>query len=377
MESSLNIISILLFFGAFQGVLLSLALFTIKRENRIPNRILAVILLIFSFTIGIHTASHSLDSFNFPNHDNILLLPGFLFGPLLFLYVRTLTIPGARLKRYDLLHFLPFVVCASVVLPFYYIYLRNSNVTAEKVEIHQLLGTFVILHVITYIVLAIKLLHNHTANIKRAFSSIEKINLKWLRFLIAGFIIIWLTASIFEANIIHYETFDFVWLIVCIFMYLIGYKALKQPEIFSGIRREDLIYEGLIRKKYKKSTLTPEKARKLLEKLKNSMETEKPYLDSTITLPVLAKKLCSSTHHLSQVINENFHQNFYEFINGYRVEEAKDLIAQPQNKHVNLASLGLDAGFNSISSFNAAFKKHTGMTPSQYRDSLPKLSQNT
>jgi len=105
------------------------------------------------------------------------------------------------------------------------------------------------------------------------------------------------------------------------------------------------------------------------------MVSEKPFLDSDITLPNLAKRLAISTHHLSQVINDKLQKNFFEFVNYYRVEEAKENIAEPANHNLNLAEIGFDVGFNSISSFNAAFKKHSGTTPSQYRErSL--LSQN-
>jgi AraC-like DNA-binding protein len=86
-----------------------------------------------------------------------------------------------------------------------------------------------------------------------------------------------------------------------------------------------------------------------------------------LTLNSLAEKLSIPSHHLSQIINESLRQNFFEFVNTHRVEEAKKLLLDPANRHLNLAEIGYEAGFNSVSSFNAVFKKFVQMTPSRYQ----------
>jgi AraC-like DNA-binding protein len=97
------------------------------------------------------------------------------------------------------------------------------------------------------------------------------------------------------------------------------------------------------------------------------METDKPFIYSSLKLNQLAKMIGTTPNSLSQVINEESEQNFYDFINGYRIDEAKKMIRDPANAQVTLLSIAYDAGFNSKSAFNAAFKKYTGMTPSQFR----------
>ena len=97
------------------------------------------------------------------------------------------------------------------------------------------------------------------------------------------------------------------------------------------------------------------------------MNKEKPFLESDLTLSGLANKLFITPHELSQVINERLNQNFFEFINHYRVEEAKNMIIDPANKSLKMAVIGFNVGFNSTSAFNTAFKKHTRVTPSQFR----------
>ena len=100
------------------------------------------------------------------------------------------------------------------------------------------------------------------------------------------------------------------------------------------------------------------------------METEKPYLDGKLSLKKVATDLGISTNYLSQVINENLNKNFFDFVNEYRVEMVKEMIIDPSNKNYTLLAIAYDCGFNSKSSFNSIFKKHTGLTPTEYQKSL-------
>jgi len=122
-----------------------------------------------------------------------------------------------------------------------------------------------------------------------------------------------------------------------------------------------------IKNKYANSTLNPEKKKKYIRKLNHFMKKEKPYLNSNLTIRQLAKKLNIPQKHLSQIINENFNQNFNDFVNKYRIKEAKLQILNPGNNHLDLFSIAMEVGFNSKSSFNNAFKKHAGITPSEFR----------
>ena len=100
------------------------------------------------------------------------------------------------------------------------------------------------------------------------------------------------------------------------------------------------------------------------------METKKPYLQGDLVLPQLAQQLGISANYLSQVINEQLKVNFYDFINGYRVEDAKRLMKNAGQKNINILKIAFDSGFNSKSAFYTAFKKVTSMTPTQYRKTL-------
>lgn len=121
------------------------------------------------------------------------------------------------------------------------------------------------------------------------------------------------------------------------------------------------------RKKYERSGLKEEEAKKILSSLLQYMDEEKPYLDSNLTIYDIAKDLEISRHYVTQVINQKLNKNFYTFINEYRIKEFKNRLANPENGHIKIMALAFESGFNSKSSFNTIFKQLEQITPSEYR----------
>ena len=136
------------------------------------------------------------------------------------------------------------------------------------------------------------------------------------------------------------------------------YKVLKQPQIFSGIEN------GINRKKLSLSRTVTNQYRK---KLSEFMDNHKPYLDPNITLYELSEKVNIPPRSLSEVINNNLGQNFYDYINSYRIKESQQILGDPSSPHRTVLEVLYEVGFNSKSVFNTAFKKCTGMTPSQFK----------
>jgi len=130
--------------------------------------------------------------------------------------------------------------------------------------------------------------------------------------------------------------------------------------------------EGVEQKEesYTKSGLEEEVGKELSNRLVRLMEDQKPFTNSELSLRNLADMLEISPHNLTEVINKYSNKNFYDFVNAYRVEEVKARIRNQENNNYTLLAIGLESGFNSKSSFNSVFKKHTGQTPSQYKKSL-------
>jgi AraC-like DNA-binding protein/uncharacterized membrane protein YgdD (TMEM256/DUF423 family) len=144
-------------------------------------------------------------------------------------------------------------------------------------------------------------------------------------------------------------------------VYALAWLGLTKPEALAGNSSPSPP------RKYERSSLTPERAEESLQKLQHVMTHAKPFTDGELTLPKLAEQIALSPQHLSQLLNERCGQSFSDFVNSYRIAEAKRLLTDPAKKHYSILAIAEEVGFNSKSTFNAAFKKHAGTTPSEFR----------
>ncbi|MEM8889543.1 MAG: helix-turn-helix domain-containing protein [Bacteroidota bacterium] len=128
-------------------------------------------------------------------------------------------------------------------------------------------------------------------------------------------------------------------------------------------RRDELIF--LETKKYKRNKINEEEARAISHQLQDIIENEQLFLDSNLSLQKLSKRLQVSTVKISQTLNEYSNTTFNDYINGYRIAEAKEMIKN--GSPLTLEAISMDCGFNSKSTFYSAFRKQTGMTPSKFR----------
>lgn len=360
------IIDILLFIGAAQGVLLSFVLFSIPRGNRSANRILATLLSLFSIMIFFHSLGEMQGTpQDKSSHEHYVSAIFSLFGPPMFYYARALTEQGFVLRKKDLVHLLPFAILLIVYIVFIFI----SEYMSWIRLLNTLLPWLFMAQIITYLFSILNLLVRHQRNIQVNFSSLEHINLRWLYFLTIGQMIIWPIAFFIEISGGGSHQWNIVWLLISILMYAMGYLGLRQPEIFAGQFIEESLTTSTAKRKYEKSTLSAQDSEIIARKLQELIDRERPYLQSNLSLPDLARHLSISTHHISQVLNERVGKTFFDYINSCRVEEAKRLLKDPKMNHLSIAAIGFDAGFNSLSVFNSVFKKHTNITPSQYRKS--------
>lgn len=167
-------------------------------------------------------------------------------------------------------------------------------------------------------------------------------------------LIIHIKARFYQSYLFYILIFIFIILLVISYVYYKWY-----------IKRQLEKQKQLMR--YSQSNLDEKLAEKINQKLKQSLEKEELYLEANLSLHKLAKIIETKPHYLSQVINQYHHCNFHEFINTYRIKVAKDLLIKTQLK---IEAIAYDSGFNSISTFNVAFKKETGLTPSAFKKSL-------
>jgi AraC-like DNA-binding protein len=359
-----TIIHTLLFIGSAQGLLLSIALLTVPRRNLTANRLLAVLLLLFTILIIMHVRADSLPEYaqnaGSPRHAEIPLL---LFGPLFFLYTRAMTQESFRLAFKDLMHLIPFVLGLALTL-------LAWALQPGDLERRVLGGSILVLmtsQITVYLFFTLRLVMRFQSTIRDTHSSLERISLRWLWFITIAFFVIWPVAFIVELFKEDPDAFDIVWLLIAIFMYLLGYMSLRQREVFGDLPTEEDIAPAAERSRYEKSRLSEEDAAAQYRKLLDLMVSGRLYLDPNLTLSSLAHRMGLSIHHLSQIINQRGGCNFFEFVNTYRVEESRRLLEDSRSEHLTIAAVGFEAGFSSVSSFNSIFKKMSGSTPSQYR----------
>ncbi len=382
----MDIWSLVLLLGAVQGILLAVFLILHKSKPPFPNRILAAFLVVSIFIIASPEIVRKYHA-AFPHLIGSTFTITFLLGPLLFFYVEALNDRACALKKSHLLHLLPFIAGTAYLFPFY---LHDG---AYKIEFFQKVRAeglpvdfFAIwglecLHVIFYFFLALQSIERHASKIKNAFSSVEKINLQWLRKLTMANICIWalffaaFVLYFFKVEIDPFGVMDYAFgYAMSILVYGIGYMGLKQPAIFAGMPLEPPALPDS--KKYERSSLAPDKAQAYARQLAHCMETRQPFKNAELTLQALAAQLAIPPNHLSQVINELFGQNFYDFVNKYRVQEAQKALRDRSKRHLTILAIAYEAGFNSKSAFNAAFKKHANQTPSQYQKMSGRVSQD-
>ncbi|HEX8494171.1 MAG TPA: helix-turn-helix domain-containing protein [Pyrinomonadaceae bacterium] len=377
MQPTANFFLVLNFLGAVQALLLAFALCGIKRGNRSANLILAA----FSATVSVLIAWTVLNSsgyiYQFPHLFRINHPFDFAITPLLYLYVRALTSTKPQLKKRDLLHFVPFALCIVYLLPYYLqsgadkIYQQQTGLGARW---YYLRSALAIPQAIIYLALSGWLIIKYLRHARERRMEAERASLFQVKFLVIALLSVWVVAVfryLFDMRYPQYMRYTNLVLPFggTLIIYALAYFGLRQPETFAGADANTLASEDehSPAKKYEKSTLTSERSEVYLKKLLAAMEREKPYTDGDLTLAKLAGRLAVSTHHLSQIINERLGQNFFDFVNTYRVEEAKRKLVDPARKHYSLLAIAEEVGFNSKSAFNAAFKKQTSMTPSEFR----------
>jgi AraC-like DNA-binding protein len=365
MQPSLNPVIILCLLGVGQALLLALVLLTIRRGNRTANRLLAALAVMISVLVGA-TILYSTRYFLIYPHLTRLNHPfEFLGGPLLFLYIRAL-ITKAKFNRKDLLHFLPALLVAIFLIPYYLQSREYKLVSLSATDWYRARSALVITQFLIYLVLMVIMLVKYSRSLKKQPGPYEKAVLVQIRFLVISFISLWVVGILryaFDLQFPQYmhQTVLILPLGATIIVYILAYLGLRNSEVLTGREEPPAV------KKYEKSTLTPERAERYLQRLQHTMESEKLYTDGNLTLQKLAAKLSIPAQHLSQVVNEHCQQNILDFINGHRVEEAKRRLLDPEKKHLSILAIAEDVGFNSKSSFNAVFKKHTNLTPSEFR----------
>jgi len=359
-----SILNGVLFFSIFQAILFSLLSFT-KKNKSLPDLLIGILFLLLTIQAFFILCIHN----NLIN-GTLIHLPiiiTLLYGPLQFLYVYKICSGGMKIKMHELFHFIPFLFFLFIAITY----------QASVVYIKILAGTSSILG-LTYCILTLYILQKHSVNIRNHFSFTEKVNLSWLYKLVFGLIIIWfgVVVLVFLRRIFNFNlSLDWFYITIPLFIFYIGYNGIKQQVIYSfyfdvlGPTNSPVNQEKPIsdREGYKKSGLRQIQMQAIYEKMLYAMQSENLFMQSTLSLQELSDLLNIPPHHITQTLNEFSRQNFYDFVNSYRVNEFKKRVDKGDAENFSLLGIAFDCGFNSKSSFNRIFKNTTGLTPSKYR----------
>lgn len=409
-----SLLSTVFLLGAAQGVFLALALLSAKQGLSRANRYLALLTLLFVGTLLDYFLDETVLTAQYPWLRVLIWPKEFFYGACIYLYTCELTQrkPAGRAS----VHFLPALLHIAVAWPMLalpsetqLLLMTHGEGLSEAFE-----GWFFVLddfeqslalgHLGIYLVLSLRHLALHRRRIANELSYTEKVSLLWLRNLLLAIIILyglWFCSHSLSWEGQWEQYLDLgLGLGLVLLIYAMAYSGLRQVRIFEPLPNEpldartkvqpepidcqeledspepvapayatnelraQLTDKAQVKAKYLKSSLSAELSASLATELNQLMAEHACYLDAELSLPQLAEKLSVSTNYLSQTINEQFGQNFFDYINQQRIDYAAGLLVDSDMAVVDVA---VAAGFNSKSAFYTAFKKYRHLTPAAYR----------
>lgn len=342
-----------------QGLLLSLALLSPFRKGDKSNIFLGLILWVIALEI-LSAWGMRVNYFNSPNSFHYYLLGSYLIlPPSVWLFVQINTNPDFQVSKKHLLLFIPALVETIVELGMHF-YMHYSGIFISMLNFKVWLFFTEIVPIVAMVFVLFlygKRLAYFSSQLKVVDASqtqFRSIKLYGFFFFLCILTLLWAAGVLFDAPI-----FGFIELILSMFLFILGYIGYFNPNFFDMPK--------LLQDKKNMAVNFPYyDDQKELARLKQVLLQESIYTRSKLSLEELALELKRPPRYTSHLINTYHGTNFQGFINGFRVEEVIRKINDPAEQHKTLLALALEAGFNSKSTFNYVFKKHTGKSPSQY-----------
>jgi AraC-like DNA-binding protein len=377
-ETIFNIHDLVLMMTSIQCVCFVLLLLATNPPNNRSNYWLAAFLITQAF-IPMHelvlwgTDFRGLMLENYPRLFFWMGFAYFMDGALLYFYVKSLVYRDFSVHRKDALHLIPVLMYVGFLIATFYSYSLPERVALIEHDQYVYSAPYLTIDFlgklgrIFYCVASILLILKYKDQLKATHSTIERVDIWWLKLLVAGFLIVTsITAALALAKIVHLwisfhpNLFQIMGLTsyysVFFLVLILVFSSMRYFATFESIQKEQ-----------KQPTETKLVNIAFAEKVDAAMRSQKLYLSPDLTLDVLSETLHIPSKDLSLIFNRHFHSNFYEFINGYRITEAKQMLADPKHKDKTITQIYLEVGFNSKSVFNTFFKKIVGQTPSEFR----------
>jgi len=371
-----NLFSLILLVGATISFLLSL--FLLFYPNKFyANKVLGFLTFSWSITVFVYMVQ-SPDFFSsHPHFYASLDVFVLFFFPLMYIYLRSYLYVDARKISKNLIHFIPAVLYIILFTPFFII---DAETKAEMIRtnlpnwfrpMQSVFNIVIVVQGIFYTILSLRKLHHFQFFRKVRLSKFQLSTIKWLRLFVIINVVLW---SIGTAGVIieifditfPFDLFGLFYMGLTLLTLAIGVFTIQRPEFFS--EEEDVSKLVFDRDFTNIDSIHKEQVvvRSDVEILETYFKTENPFLKSDLTMKDLTNATGISYKRLSYIFNHELEQPFFDYVNKHRIKAAILLLHEGFHKKHTLPHLAEKAGFNSKATFNRLFKKHTGLTPTEY-----------
>ncbi len=307
----------------------------------------------------------------------------FLDGPLLYLFFRSMIYKPFKLKSSDLYHLIPVTIYLVGMILIYYSKSHDLKFQLVKTQAIAYSAPYLYFEAsgrlvrFVYALVCVQLMVAYTRQLKVEYANIRSAELLWLKIMLGSFVILFgwdlvllviklseliqLKDPAFDAELLRFFGIGSYYLNLMVITTLIflRFTSLTKVASVNEVAQVDL---------------PEDKVRVIDESLASKLEqvivNERFYADPDISLESLAAKMNIPPKKVTLLIKDKYQLNFYEFVNGYRINEAKRLLQETGKAQKTIMDIYLEVGFNSKSVFNTYFKRSVGVTPSRYREQL-------
>lgn len=364
-----SVTEVFIYFGIFLGFIMTLVIMTKMKGNKQIKISLSLYLFFGVLSLLIGDLNFSEKALKFPYLMRLDSPLHFLYGPFAFYYTYASLKPEFRFRKIYLLHLVPFLINFVIFSPLYF------SSRDFKLEYYQEIletGTYTLMRFYllkfvsgaVYLILQVSFFLKFKSRIQSE-SQPNGILVKWFRiyFFIQALMLLTIIINQFLPDSLMDDPYRLFMIMLTVLIISTSIALMFFPALLYGIQAT---FQKQ-RMKYYSSGLKQEDVdviyHKLLDYLSNN---DKPYTNPDLSLPVTARALNLNANQLSRVINEKSGNNFKDYINSFRIEEAKRILVSEEYKKLTIDAIAIKAGFKSRTPFYKAFKEHTGMTPKKY-----------
>nr|WP_315177031.1 helix-turn-helix transcriptional regulator [uncultured Flavobacterium sp.] len=367
--------------SVFVSLLMAFFLLTVKTENKLANRLFAWFFIISAIDLsGFFVTDYIQDYLDLMIFRWTICL---LAMPLFYLYVLSVCYSDFRLKWKHLVHLLPILLVNLVFIPRLYLAsdadMKLLSGDLEHMPEIYLIQILIEFQYVFYIVSAFLILKKYREIYLENYTNPSTSTYKYLFQMTTVFLIAHGLVAL--KNLLRYSDYRqmFLWLNVVVgsvalfITCWLVMKALNHPELFRGINSrlqltKDILPE--VEEKTASKNVQDDAISSQISILKQYMAQKEPFLDPSLTIQELANQIDIPVRDLSVLINHHMDQHFFDFVNEYRIQKAMGILKDQSRSQLTVLEILYEVGFNSKSSFNTSFKKHTNLTPTAYRNSL-------